>query len=636
MARGNALPTSPRLVRRASNTDDKSLHILFSGFLPSIELSIDDEAYPRLNEDVITPFDPHYRWWQMFLIILVIYSAWACPFEIAFHRAWSAYLATVDLVVDVFFASDMVMTFFVAYVDPSTYLIIDDRKKIATRYATSPWFVMDLASTLPFQVIYDVMHGKDHSGSFFRYVGLLRLWRLRRVSNLFAWLEKDIRISYFLTRCVKLISVTLFTVHCVACINYLMAVKYKSKDHTWLGHVVPKFEDRSIWLGYIYAMYWSITTLTTVGYGDIYAANTGEKVFNILYMLFNMGLNSYVIGNMTNIIVHGASRAIIMRDTIREVSRYANKNRLSEGLREQIMAHQELKFKTMELQQEEAIVNLPKAIRSSIAMHLFQPIVESTYLFKGVPRDFMMELVSEMKAEHFPPKANIILQNEIPTDFYIIVSGEVEVLTNTNGSDKFLERLGQGKMAGEIGVMLNIPQPFTVRSRRLSQVLRISHQHFGQILQTYIEEGLRIASNFLEFLKDLEEQTLEELPSVEELLHDSDKHSRPMEGVYVQDYQVSSSSNEGTADTRGPETIGGQVSSNLAKRVVIHGHHPHEDNKIEGSVSGKLISLPDSLEDLLEVAEREFNKASRRIFTKDGAQVEEIRTIRDNDHLFIC
>ncbi|XP_020277280.1 potassium channel KAT3-like isoform X2 [Asparagus officinalis] len=574
MARGNALPTSPRLVRRASNTDDKSLHILFSGFLPSIELSIDDEAYPRLNEDVITPFDPHYRWWQMFLIILVIYSAWACPFEIAFHRAWSAYLATVDLVVDVFFASDMVMTFFVAYVDPSTYLIIDDRKKIATRYATSPWFVMDLASTLPFQVIYDVMHGKDHSGSFFRYVGLLRLWRLRRVSNLFAWLEKDIRISYFLTRCVKLISVTLFTVHCVACINYLMAVKYKSKDHTWLGHVVPKFEDRSIWLGYIYAMYWSITTLTTVGYGDIYAANTGEKVFNILYMLFNMGLNSYVIGNMTNIIVHGASRAIIMRDTIREVSRYANKNRLSEGLREQIMAHQELKFKTMELQQEEAIVNLPKAIRSSIAMHLFQPIVESTYLFKGVPRDFMMELVSEMKAEHFPPKANIILQNEIPTDFYIIVSGEVEVLTNTNGSDKFL--------------------------------------------------------------KDLEEQTLEELPSVEELLHDSDKHSRPMEGVYVQDYQVSSSSNEGTADTRGPETIGGQVSSNLAKRVVIHGHHPHEDNKIEGSVSGKLISLPDSLEDLLEVAEREFNKASRRIFTKDGAQVEEIRTIRDNDHLFIC
>lgn len=30
-----------------------------------------------------------------------------------------------------------------------------------------------------------------------------------------------------------------------------------------------------------------------------------------------------------------------------------------------------------------------------------------------------------MKAEYFPPKVEIILQNEIPTDFYILVSGAV-------------------------------------------------------------------------------------------------------------------------------------------------------------------------------------------------------------------
>lgn len=31
--------------------------------------------------------------------------------------------------------------------------------------------------------------------------------------------------------------------------------------------------------------------------------------------------------------------------------------------------------------------------------------------------------VSEIKAEYFPPKVDIILQNEIPTDFYIIAAG---------------------------------------------------------------------------------------------------------------------------------------------------------------------------------------------------------------------
>lgn len=56
------------------------------------------------------------------------------------------------------------------------------------------------------------------------------------------------------------------------------------------------------------AMYWSITTLTTVGYGDLHAENTREMIFDIFYMLFNLGLTAYLIGNMTNLVVHGTSR----------------------------------------------------------------------------------------------------------------------------------------------------------------------------------------------------------------------------------------------------------------------------------------------------------------------------------------
>lgn len=32
-----------------------------------------------------------------------------------------------------------------------------------------------------------------------------------------------------------------------------------------------------------------------------------------------------------------------------------------------------------------------------------------------------------MKAEYFAPKVDIVLENEIPTDCYIIVSGEVVI-----------------------------------------------------------------------------------------------------------------------------------------------------------------------------------------------------------------
>ena len=56
------------------------------------------------------------------------------------------------------------------------------------------------------------------------------------------------------------------------------------------------------------AIYWSTTTLTTVGYGDLHPEKEWEMIFVIFFMLFNVGLGAYVIGSMTNIFVDKKSR----------------------------------------------------------------------------------------------------------------------------------------------------------------------------------------------------------------------------------------------------------------------------------------------------------------------------------------
>lgn len=81
------------------------------------------------------------------------------------------------------------------------------------------------------------------------------------------------------------------------------------------------------------------------------------------------------------------------RDAINEILQYASKSRLPENLREQMLAHMQLKFKTAELKQEEVLGDLPKAIRSSIAQHLFHRTVENVYLFNGVSDDLITQLV---------------------------------------------------------------------------------------------------------------------------------------------------------------------------------------------------------------------------------------------------
>ena len=47
---------------------------------------------------------------------------------------------------------------------------------------------------------------------------------------------------------------------------------------------------------YVTGIYWAMTTLTTTGYGDVIAANFGEKVFFTCIMLLSTFLFAYVVG----------------------------------------------------------------------------------------------------------------------------------------------------------------------------------------------------------------------------------------------------------------------------------------------------------------------------------------------------
>ncbi|KAI4365204.1 hypothetical protein MLD38_021211 [Melastoma candidum] len=58
-----------------------------------------------------------------------------------------------------------------------------------------------------------------------------------------------------------------------------------------------------------------------------------------------------------------------------------------------------------------------------IVHYLFFPVIERAYLFQGVSSNFLLQLVSEVDAEYFPSKEDVLLQNEAPTDLYILVSG---------------------------------------------------------------------------------------------------------------------------------------------------------------------------------------------------------------------
>ncbi|KAL9440493.1 hypothetical protein AB3S75_019207 [Citrus x aurantiifolia] len=485
---------------------DGSHYSLSTGVLPS--LGARSNRRVKLRRFIVSPYDRRYRVWETYLVLLVIYTAWASPFEFGFLRKPQRPLSVIDNVVNGFFAVDIILTFFVAYLDKATYLLVDCPKQIAWKYASS-WLVFDVISTIPSELAQKISPKPLQSYGLFN---MLRLWRLRRVSALFSRLEKDRNYNYFWVRCCKLIFVTLFAVHCAGCFYYLLAARYHNPERTWIGASLGQnFLEKSLWIRYVTSMYWSITTLTTVGYGDLHPVNTREMIFDIFFMLFNLGLTAYLIGNMTNLVVHGTSRTRKFRDTIQAASSFAQRNQLPIRLQDQMLAHLCLKFRTDSegLQQQETLDSLPKAIQSSISHYLFYSLMDKVYLFRGVSNDLLFQLVSEMKAEYFPPKEDVILQNEAPTDFYILVTGAVDLLVLKNGVEQVVGEARTGEICGEIGVLCYRPQLFTVRTKRLSQLLRLNRTTFLNIVQANVGDGTIIMNNLLQHLKDLKDPIME-------------------------------------------------------------------------------------------------------------------------------
>ncbi|XP_058105154.1 potassium channel AKT1-like [Magnolia sinica] len=55
----------------------------------------------------------------------------------------------------------------------------------------------------------------------------------------------------------------------------------------------------------------------------------------------------------------------------------------------------------------------------------------------------------------------------------------------------------------------------------------------------------------------------------------------------------------------------------------------------KGDVAGKLMLLPESFQELLDIGAKKFGLVPTKVLTKDGAEIDDIELIRDGDHLIL-
>lgn len=89
--------------------------------------------------------------------------------------------------------------------------------------------------------------------------------------------------------------------HLSACFYYFTARISDFDESTWVSRL--DLLDSNIYQKYVTSLYWSIQTLTTVGYGDVSAVTITEKIIAILWMIVGVGFYSLTISNIS-ILIH--------------------------------------------------------------------------------------------------------------------------------------------------------------------------------------------------------------------------------------------------------------------------------------------------------------------------------------------
>jgi len=93
--------------------------------------------------------------------------------------------------------------------------------------------------------------------------------------------------------------------HIITCLWVIIPQFVNSAEegliNTWLEPFAVD-QDMKIWEIYIVSLYWTITTITTVGYGDISGTNWLERIFCSLMMLVGVISFSFANGSLSSIL----------------------------------------------------------------------------------------------------------------------------------------------------------------------------------------------------------------------------------------------------------------------------------------------------------------------------------------------
>ncbi|XP_029613196.1 potassium voltage-gated channel subfamily H member 3 [Salmo trutta] len=200
----------------------------------------------------------------------------------------------------------------------------------------------------------------------------------------------------------------------------------------------------SVRSSYVTSLYFALSSLTSVGFGNVSANTDSEKIFSICTMLIGALMHAVVFGNVTAIIQRMYSRRSLYHTRTKDLKDFIRVHGLPKALEQRMMECFQTTWSVNNgIDVSELLKDFPDELRADIAMHLNKELLQLS-LFESASRGCLRSLSLIIKTSFCAPGEYLIRQGDALQAIYFVCSGSMEVLKDNT----VLAILGRGDLIG--------------------------------------------------------------------------------------------------------------------------------------------------------------------------------------------
>ncbi|CAD8086164.1 unnamed protein product [Paramecium primaurelia] len=429
-------------------------------------------------------------WWNIYILTILNINVLYVSAKIAFKFDeesndifYQARQIMFDVLPSYSFMLEILLKFNTCYYYKGA--VIENRYQIAKNYLQSSFF-FDIFVIIPYFISlrFDLQ--------YLDLVIILKVFQITKFSRtLFDRLELT-AIQIVIVDLVKLVYTILAAAHFSACVWFLVGSTGNPNEISWIK--AQNIENEYWFNQYLHSFYWSIITMTTIGYGDITPQNLRERVFAVGMALSAVGVFGYSIGNINSIYAEWSRQSFQVRTDMNNLKKFIRIKGINKHLAEKIRKYFEYVWSDQMEDNDREVYKFSELIPKQLAEEMkidtnMKLISKNSFLVNNFSESFLISLSKAMVEEKYVPEQTIYQQNDPSNYLYILSNGDLSFyikLNNKQQTIKVLETIKhEGQAFGVLEFFQSQAYQMSCKSNQFSYVLKIDRSQFIEIISQH-------------------------------------------------------------------------------------------------------------------------------------------------------